>query len=116
LEFLHMTVRRGLVNELCFAAEGMAGTAAASSLRRLSSLAAQAPSGRLFGAISTLTEMSARATQSLERGHAALETGDSRQAALRLASALLQMDELTTAATPAAHAAEAPSYLRKTTP
>jgi hypothetical protein len=108
-----MTVGPGLVNELCFAAEGMAGTAGAASLRRLSNLAAQAPAGRLFGAISTLTEMSARATQSLERGHAALEAGDSKEAALKLAAALLQLDDMATTAQPAAHTDGAPAYLQK---
>ena len=108
-----MTVRPGLVNELCFAAEGMAGTAGAASLRRLSSLVAQAPKGRLFGAISTLSDMSAKATQTLERGHAALEAGDSKEAALRLASALLQLDELASSAQPAVHQDSAPAYLQK---
>jgi hypothetical protein len=49
-----MTVGRGTVNELCFAAEGLSGTAAASSLRRLGSLMETAPPGRLFAALSTL--------------------------------------------------------------
>ena len=108
-----MKARPGLVNELCFAAEGMAGAAGAASLRRLSGLAASAPPGRLFGAIATLTDMSARATQTLERGHAALEAGDDGQAALRLAGALLQLDELAQAATPGTAAEPAPAYLQK---
>lgn len=71
-----MSVRGGLVNELCFAAEGLSGTAAASSLRRLGSLMEAAPSGRLFGAIATLSDMSAKATRALEDGSLALQSGD----------------------------------------
>ena len=42
-----------MLGELCFAAEGLSGTAASASLRKLGSIMEDAPSGRLFGAIST---------------------------------------------------------------
>ena len=63
-----MTAHRDISNGFSFAAEGMAGTAAAAALRRVRSLADQAPSGRLFAAIATLTEMSKRIETSLETG------------------------------------------------
>ena len=67
-----MTARRGSVDGICFAAEGMAGTAAATSLRRFQSLAEAAPSGRLFAAITTLTELSTQSSRALEDGSKAL--------------------------------------------
>ena len=82
-----MKTGRGSVTELCYAAEGLSGTAAATSLRRLGSLMEQAPAGRLFGAISTLSDMSARAARALEDGAHAMETGHDHQAALKLARA-----------------------------
>jgi len=108
-----MKMRRGLVDELCFAAEGMAGTAAASSLRRLSGLAGAAPAGRLFGAIATLSDMSAKAARALEQGESALRTDDGNAAAMRFARALTHMDDLATAATGGAATSEPPAYLRK---
>lgn len=108
-----MTARRGLVNELCFAAEGLAGTAASTSLRRLSRLAEAAPSGRLFGAIATLSDMSVNATRSLEEGQDAMSAGDHNRAATRLARALAQLDDLAALASGAAESREQPSYLRK---
>ncbi len=106
-----MTARRGVVTELCFAAEGMAGTAAASSLRRLSSLMDHAPAGRLFGAIATLTEMSQKATCALEQGHGAMLAGNDHLATVKLARALTHMDDL--AAVAAGAPEEQPAYLRK---
>lgn len=108
-----MTARRGVVSEMCYAAEGMAGTAASSSLRRLSSLMDQAPAGRLFGAISTLTEMSAKATRALEQGHDAMLAGNDHQATLKLARALTHMDDMATTALGTAVPDESPSFLRK---
>ena len=108
-----MPVRRGLVDELCFAAEGLSGTAAASSLRRLGSLMQQAPSGRLFNAIATLSEMSAKATHNLEDGGAAIAAGDEHKGAMKLARALAHMDDLATEATGNAASEEPPVYLRK---
>ena len=108
-----MTARRPSVDGICFAAEGMAGTAGASSLRRLHSLAEAAPAGRLFAAITTLSDMSAKATRALEEGHAALAAGDDGRATLKLARALTHMDDLASVA--AGHPAnqEQPAYLRK---
>lgn len=107
-----MTARRGVVGELCFAAEGMAGTAASSSLRRLSSLMDQAPAGRLFGAISTLTEMSAKATRALEQGHDAMQVGDDHQATLKLARALTLMDDMAMVSQAPSTSQVEPSYLK----
>ena len=61
-----MKAGRGMLSELCFAAEGLSGTAASSSLRKLGSIMESAPAGRLFGAISTLSDMSAKAARALE--------------------------------------------------
>ena len=108
-----MTVRRGSIDGICFAAEGMAGTAGASSLRRLQSLAAAAPAGRLFAAITTLTEMSAKATRALEDGHDAMASGDDGRATMKLARALTHMDDLAIIATAHAVPEEQPAYLRK---
>ena len=108
-----MKVGRGTVNELCFAAEGMSGTAAATSLRRLGSLMEAAPAGRLFGAISTLSEMSAKATKALEDGARAMDQGDDHKAAMKLARALTHMDDLASTAAGTAAAEETPAFLRK---
>ena len=107
-----MTARRASMDGICFAAEGMAGTAGASSLRRLHALA-EAPPSRLFAAITTLSDMSARATRALEDGHDALAAGDDGRATLKLARALTHMDDLASVA--AGHPAnqEQPAYLRK---
>ena len=58
-------------NAMAFAAEGMAGTAGAAALRQTRSLLDRAPTGRLFGTIATLAEMSGRATSQLEQGNLA---------------------------------------------
>lgn len=94
-----MGVRSGSVTELCYAAEGLSGTAAASSLRRLGNLMDQAPSGRLFSAIATLTDLSAKAAKALEDGSSALAKGDDTEAARKLSSALDHMDGMATEAT-----------------
>ena len=70
-----MKVGRGTISELVYAAEGLSGTAAAASLRKLGSIMERAPSGRLFSAISTLSDMSAKAAQALEDGARGLEPG-----------------------------------------
>ena len=82
-----------MLGELCFAAEGLSGTAAASSLRKLGSIMESAPSGRLFGAISTLSDMSAKAARALEEGALAIGKKD-ETAANRISEALLHMDGL----------------------
>ena len=89
-----MKAGHGLVSELCFAAEGLSGTAAASSLRRLGSIMELAPSGRLFEAISTLSDLSAKASLALEEGSRALDQGDDGKAAARIGEALAHMDGL----------------------
>ncbi len=82
-----------MLGELCFAAEGLSGTAAASSLRKLGSIMEAAPTGRLFGAISTLSDMSAKAAKALEDGARDIGTND-ENAAARIGEALLHMDGL----------------------
>ena len=88
-----MKPRRGMVAELCFAAEGFSGTAASASLRKLGSIMDHAPSGRLFEAISTLSDMSARAARTLEDGSQSLDHND-HAAARRIGEALAHMDGL----------------------
>lgn len=108
-----MSARRGSVSELCYAAEGMSGTAGASSLRKLGSLMKAAPSGRLFGAISTLSDMSAKASRALEDGSRAMDMGDDHKATVKLARALVHLDDMASA-TAIPDLAEEPAYLRKT--
>ena len=88
-----MKAGRGMLGELCFAAEGLSGTAASSSLRKLGSIMESAPSGRLFGAISTLSDMSAKAAKALEEGALVIGKND-ETAAARIGEALLHMDGL----------------------
>jgi len=109
-----MMVRRGTMDEFSFAAEGMTGTAASGALRRVRSFADQAPSGRMFAAIATLTEMSRHIENSLEAGHEALTAGDEDTAALEFARSIVQMDRLAaTADQEPEAAANLPGYLRK---
>ncbi len=82
-----------MIEELCFAAEGLSGSAASSSLRTLGSIMERAPSGRLFGAISTLADMSAKAATALEEGSLAIGSDDGAAAA-RIGEALVHMDGL----------------------
>ena len=93
-----MTARIDQQNALAFAAEGMAGTAGSAALRQVRALADHAPAGRLFAAISTLTEMSKRAETQLEQG--------------RLAAAIGTMDAMATEAIPAVMP-DVPMYLKK---
>ncbi len=109
-----MTARHDMMEEFSFAAEGMAGTAASGALRRVRSFADQAPSGRMFAAIATLTEMSRRIENSLEAGHDALKSGGEDTAALEFAKSIVQMDRLAgTAARKPDSPAKLPGYLRK---
>jgi hypothetical protein len=82
------------MDEICFAAEGLSGTAAAASLRKLGTIMERAPSGRLFGAIATLSDLSARAALSLEDGSRALDRSAVTEAQARIGDALAEMDEL----------------------
>jgi hypothetical protein len=107
-----MTVGRGTVNELCFAAEGLAATAASTSLRRLGSLVETAPAGRLFSAIATLSDLSAKAAETLEAGARAIDRGDDHAAAVRLARAISHMDDMATRSAGTA-AQDTPGFLRK---
>jgi hypothetical protein len=106
--------RRDEMEEFSFAAEGMTGTAASGALRRVRSFAEQAPSGRMFAAIATLTEMSRRIENSLEAGHDALNADDQDTASLEFARSIVQMDRLAgTAAQGPEKAAKLPRYLKK---
>lgn len=88
-----MKAGRGMLGELCFAAEGLSGTAASASLRKLGSIMESAPTGRLFGSISTLSDMSAKAARALEEGALSIGRND-ETAAARIGEALLHMDGL----------------------
>jgi hypothetical protein len=88
-----MAARRGTAEELSFAAEGLVGTAAAAALRRVRSLADQAPSARMFAAISTLIETSQRTADDL----AAADRAKDSAASLHLASAIGNMSKLAAA-------------------
>jgi hypothetical protein len=57
-----MKAGRAKVNEICFAAEGLSGPAEAASPQKLGRLTEMAPSGRLFGAITTLSDSSAKSS------------------------------------------------------
>jgi hypothetical protein len=89
-----MSIERNGLSELCFAAEGMAGTAGASTLRRVRSLAEAAPSGRLFGAIATLADLSRQSERHLLAAGAAMTAGDKDRAARSFARALTAMDDM----------------------
>lgn len=108
-----MAARHDMMEEFSFAAEGLTGTAASSALRRTRSIADQAPSGRMFGAIATLTEMSRRIETSLEAGHDALNAGDPDTASLEFARSLVQMDRMAATANHAPDAEQLPGYLKK---
>ena len=108
-----MAARRETPGETCFAAEGMAGTAAAAALRRVRSLADQAPSGRMFSAIATLSDMSRRIGANLEAGHDALADGEPDTAALQFARAITQMDHMAAIANREPGIKTLPGYLRK---
>ena len=81
-----MAGHRGSVAELCYAAEGLSGTAASTSLRKLGTLMDAAPSGRLFGAISTLSDISAKAAKALEEGALSMTAGDDYKATASLSA------------------------------
>jgi hypothetical protein len=107
-----MSGNGNVVNELCFAAEGMSGTAAATSLRKLGRLVEQAPTGRLFGAIATLADMSAMAARALEKGDRALIAGDESAAAASLGEAVVRLDSMASFAADATPEM-APAHLRR---
>jgi hypothetical protein len=90
-----MRLGRNGMDELCYAAEGLSGTAAATSLRKLGSIMERAPSGRLFDSISTLANLSSRAARALEEGSLALDRADHTKAVGRIATAMARMDALT---------------------
>ena len=77
-----------------FEAGGLAGTAGASALRKVRSLAQSAPSGRAFAAIATLTEISQRIEDRLEASEEALARGDASSAELEWARAIVLMDKM----------------------
>src|SRR5260221_8927793 len=89
-----MAIERNGLSELCFAAEGMAGSAGASALRRVRSLADVAPSGRLFGAIATLSDLSRQSETHLRAADAAMVAGDKDRAVKSFARALTAMDDM----------------------
>ncbi len=80
-----MSLSMATVESFSFDGENI-GAAGAAALRRVKTLAEQAPRGRLFASIATLTDMSANATK-------ALETGDLPKAT-HVAAKLAKMGEL----------------------
>jgi len=62
-----MSFKMASVESFSFDGENI-GAAGAAALRRVKNLAEQAPHGRLFASITTLTDMSANATKALEAG------------------------------------------------
>jgi hypothetical protein len=108
-----MTAKRYPADESACGAEGMTGTAAAAALRRIRSLADQAPSSRMFAAIATLTEMSRQAERHLEAGAQSMAAGNEIEASARFATAISQMDHLATeAGGEATVPIELPDFLR----
>lgn len=106
--------RHDEMEEFSFAAEGMTGTAASAALRRVRSFADQPPTGRMFAAIATLTEMSRRIENSLEAGQEALAAGEEDTASLEFARSIVQMDRLAAAAERELEKpAKLPGYLQK---
>ncbi|MGQ0486645.1 MAG: hypothetical protein ACT4SY_15005 [Hyphomicrobiales bacterium] len=110
-----MLDRGGKPGGFSFATEAMAGTAASAALRRVRSLADAAPTGRLFAAIATLTDMSRNIEAELEAGRHALDRGDGNQATLHFSRAIVRLDEMAATATPGKQypAASLPDYLKK---
>ena len=106
--------RHDEMEEFSFAAEGMTGTAASAALRRVRSFADQPPTGRMFAAIATLTEMSRRIENSLEAGQEALAAGEEDTASLEFARSIVQMDRLAALAERELEKpAKLPGYLQK---
>jgi hypothetical protein len=95
-----MTARHDRLSELCYAAEGLSGTASAAALRQIGSLASTAPTGRMFGAIATLTEFSADAASKLAEGSRLMAGGDTLAARDRLADAIDRLNHLAAGAIP----------------
>ncbi|MBM3519619.1 MAG: hypothetical protein FJX63_02435 [Alphaproteobacteria bacterium] len=95
-----MTAKHDRLSELCYAAEGLSGSASAAALRRVGSLASSAPVGRMFGAIATLTELSSEASQTLAEGGRLMAHGDALAARERLASAIDRLNRLAATAIP----------------
>lgn len=109
-----MTVKRAMLDEYSFAAEGMTGTSCAAALRRVRSLAETAPAGRAFAAIATLSDFSHKIEDRLEVADEALASGDEDSAALELARAVVLMDKMAVTASPKAEApVPTPSYLKR---
>lgn len=95
-----MTARHERLSELCYAAEGLSGSASAAALRRVGSLASSAPAGRMFGAIATLTELSSDAAQNLADSGRLMAHGDALAARERLATAIDRLNRLAATAIP----------------
>jgi hypothetical protein len=110
-----MAVKRGSIDSIAFAAEGMSGTAAAAALKKVRSLAKAAPSGRAFAAIATLSDLSQTAEGHLRAGKDALDRGDVPSARNEWTHAVKVMDRMAREAvlTEPARAAGDPGFLRR---
>jgi hypothetical protein len=111
-----MTVKDAVPAGHSFAAEGMTGTAAGAVMRRVRSLAAEAPAGRAFDAIATLAEITRRIEKSLVASDEALAAGDEDSASLEWARAVVLMDRLTSEAGHDGPGKGEPAYLRRRVP
>ena len=109
-----MADRGGKSGDFSSVAAALSGTAAGAALRRVRTFADAAPSGRLFAAIATLTDLSRGIESKLETGSKAMDRGDAKEAALYFTRAVVRMDELAATATPARHTpAKLPDYLKR---
>ncbi len=108
-----MADRGGKSGDFSSVAAALSGTAASAALRRVRGFAEAAPSGRLFAAIATLTEMSRNIESRLESGSEAMDRGDDKEAALYFTRAAVRMDEMTATATPGRPPGKLPDYLKK---
>ncbi len=109
-----MANRGGKSGDFSSVAAALSGTTATAALRRVRSFADAAPSGRLFDAIATLTEMSSNIEAKLEAGSEAMGRGEDNEAALYFTRAAVRMDEMAATATPARQSpGKLPDYLKK---
>jgi hypothetical protein len=110
-----MTVKPGSIDSIAYAAEGMAGTAGSTALKKVRSLVNVAPAGRAFAAIATLSELSQTAEGHLRAGKDALDRGSIPDARKEWTSAVKAMGKMASDACDRepAVAADNPGFLRR---
>ncbi len=67
-----MTINNGMIEEFTFSMETDVASACSGALRKVRKLADQAPIGRLFASISTLSDATSQINQALEAGELAV--------------------------------------------